>query len=79
MFAYKPLAIMISYDFLLLLAKLRAAATEPKPHFLSANALRVGLPFESFIGPFMPANLAANETRLGFTPFASGAFKVPPL
>jgi hypothetical protein len=64
--------------FLFLLAKLRAASTEPKPHFFSASAFLVGLPFESFIGPFIPANLAAKETLRGFVPLDTGAFKLAP-
>ena len=32
-------------------------------HFLSANALRVGLPFGFFIGPGMPPILAQNDLR----------------
>ena len=33
-------------------------------HFLRANALRVGLPLESFIGPGIPPILAQNDLRL---------------
>ena len=38
----------------------------------------MGLPFESFIGPFIPANLAANDTLLGLVPDLTGAFKLDP-
>jgi hypothetical protein len=62
----------------LLAANERAAATLPNPQALNANALRVGLPFSSFIGPFMPANLAAKLTRLGFLPDLTGAFRLDP-
>ena len=69
---------MFCQDFLWVWQNLDAAPTEPKPQALSANALRVGLPLESFIGPFIPANLQANETRLGLVPDFNGAFKLPP-
>jgi hypothetical protein len=66
------------YDFLCLWQKLDAASTDPKPHALSANAFLVGLPLESFIAPFIPANLQAKETLLGLVPVFNGDFKLPP-
>ena len=63
---------------LCLFAKLRAASTLPNPHFLRAKAFLVGSPLGFFIGPFMPAKRAANETRLGLVPFLTGGFKLAP-
>jgi hypothetical protein len=70
---------IIVYFFLCLFANALAAATELNPHAFSANAFLVGSPFGFFISPFMPANLAANDTRLGLTPDLTGAFKLPPV
>ena len=44
---------------------------------MSASAFLVGRPLSSFIGPFIPANLQAKETRLGLVPDFNGAFKLP--
>ena len=63
---------------LCLFAKLRADSTERKPHLLSASAFLVGRPFSSFIGPFIPANLAAKEILRGLTPRLTGGFKLEP-
>ena len=68
----------LGYDFLCLFAKLRADSLLLKPHALRARARRVGSPFGFFIPPFIPANLAAKDTRLGFVPDLTGAFKFAP-
>jgi hypothetical protein len=54
-------------------------------HFFNANALRVGLPLESFIGPGFPSILAQNDFLLAaaFGDFAAcladtGGFKFMP-
>lgn len=65
--------LFIHYDFLCLFAKLRADSTDRKPHLRNAKALRVGRPFSSFIGPFIPENRAAKLTLRGLVPFFTGA------
>jgi hypothetical protein len=47
-------------------------------HRRNANAFRVGLPFESFIGPFTPFILAQNERFLGPPP-GCGRFNLDPV
>jgi len=70
--------------FLCLFAKFLADSTLLNPQALNAKAFRVGLPFSSFIGPFMPANRAANETLrpIFFEPalglLFTGGFKLAP-
>ena len=61
-----------------LAAKARAASLLENPQALSANFNLVGLPDLESNDPFMPPNLAAKETRLGFTPDLTGAFKLDP-
>ena len=43
-----------------------------------ASALRVGLPFESFIGPLTPLIRAQNDLLRG-PPFGCGAFRLDPV
>lgn len=69
---------LLYYAFLLRFAKFLAESADLNPQRLRANALRVGLPLESFIGPRIPANLAANDTRLGFLPDLTGALRFDP-
>ena len=66
------------HAFLCRLAKFRAASTLPKPQAFSARAFLVGRPLSSFIGPFIPANLAANETRRGEVPDDNGRRRLEP-
>lgn len=55
-------------------------------HLRKANALRVGRPFESFIGPLLPPILAQNDLRrAAFTAdvaacrAVTGGLSVPPV
>jgi hypothetical protein len=63
---------------LCLAAKALAASLDPNPQALSANLRRVGLPDLVSRDPLIPPKRAAKETRLGFTPDLTGAFKLDP-
>ena len=51
-------------DERLMRSHVRAAEDLRQSHLRKANALRVGLPFLSFIGPGMPPMRAQNDLRL---------------
>jgi hypothetical protein len=60
------------------LAKALASSLLENPQARNANFKRVGLPDLDNRDPFIPPNLAAKETRLGFTPDLTGDLRLEP-
>ena len=54
-------------------SKISCSLDRAETQAFNARAFLVGLSLLSFIGPFIPENLAANEILRGLVPFFTGA------